>query len=215
MPAIRDRVMEVLYGRDVWSGFQPTSSSDLQGWNGDHPSLVRLATGPGSKVVADVGVWKGQSTINMALAMKAHGLDGVVIAIDTFLGSPEHWDPGKELFERVNGRPNLYRTFLSNVVMAGAQEYIVPMPQTSVTAAHVLRRLGVRLGIAHIDAAHEFEEVLRDAEEYWSLLEPGGYLIGDDYHETWPGVVKGAAAFSLKASRPLVIEIPKWIMQKP
>lgn len=216
MTSVRDYVMNALYGHDVWKGFRPFETGGVQGWNGEHPSLARLASGgDGTKVVADVGVWKGQSTINMALAMRQQSIDGVVIAIDTFLGSPEHWSPGNELFARVHGWPDLYATFLSNAANAGVKDYIVPLPQTSVSAANILRRSGIQLDIAHIDAAHEYEEVLRDAEEYWALLRPGGFLIGDDYHETWGGVVKAAAAFSLKTGRPLIIETPKWIMHKP
>lgn len=214
MTTIRDEVMRALYGHDIWLGFEPTASEPVQGWNGNHPSLARLASEPGRKVVADIGVWKGQSTINMALAMKAHGIDGVVISIDTFLGSQEHWSPSGELFTRHHGQPDLYNTFLSNVVAAGVQDYIVPLPQTSTTAAKILRGSGIKLTLAHVDAAHDYEDVIRDAMDYWSLLEVNGWLIGDDYHYTWPGVVKGAADFSLRTGAPLEIEVPKWICRK-
>ena len=88
--------------------------------------------------MVDVGVWKGQSTINMALAMKSSGMDGCVIAVDTFLGSPEHWD--MKLFDRKNGFPDLYWVFMSNAIPAGAADYIVPVAQTSVTAAHIFKQ---------------------------------------------------------------------------
>lgn len=216
MPATRDALMQTLYGRDIWAGFQPVETGGVQGWNGDHPSLGRLAAAPGAKVVVDVGVWKGQSTINMALAMKAAGIDGAVIGVDTFLGSPEHWlMEGGELFARVNGLPDLYRTFLSNVVAAGVQDYIVPMPQTSTTAAQILRRLGITASVAHIDAAHEHAEVLRDAQEYWAVLQPGGFLIGDDYHWTWAGVMRAAADFTTQVGRPFMVDGVKWIVEKP
>jgi hypothetical protein len=88
------------------------------------------------------------------------------------------------------------------------------MPQTSIAAARILQKLLVTAAVVHIDAAHEYEEVLRDAYEYWKLLEIGGYLIGDDYHETWPGVVRAADEFAAQHSRPLIVETPKWIIQK-
>jgi hypothetical protein len=43
----------------------------------------------------DVGVWKGQSAVTLARAMARHVPEGAVIAVDTFLGSPEHWNPGR------------------------------------------------------------------------------------------------------------------------
>jgi hypothetical protein len=211
-------VMLKLYGHNIWEGFQPSATNaGLQGWNGKHPSLTRLASasGGGGKVVIDVGVWKGQSTITLATAMKRAGMDGCVIAVDTFLGSSEHWSHPLPLFSRVNGIPDLYTTFLNNVHRAGLMEHVVPMPQTSGTAALVLERLRITASIVHIDAAHEYGDVMRDAAAYWEILEPGGYLIGDDYHETWPGVVRAAGEFSAKVERPLTIESPKWILQKP
>lgn len=218
MPQLQQRVMQALYGHDIWASFRPSrpAAATIQGWNGDHPSLTRLATAGAPKVVVDVGVWKGQSTITMAAAMKRDRLDGCVIAVDTFLGSFEHWEMPWDgpLFNRTYGFPDLYQTFLENVHYAAVADYVVPLPQTSTTAALLLQQRGISAAVVHIDAAHEFTEVIRDAEEYWKILSSGGYLIGDDYYETWPGVVRAAGEFSAKVGRPLAIEIPKWIMQK-
>jgi hypothetical protein len=210
--------MEKLYGGDIWDKFQPvTVDTEVQGWNGRHPSLDRLiSAGAGvATIVIDVGVWKGQSTITMANAMRTAGIDGCVIAVDTFLGSFEHWSGRNALFRRKNGHPDLYDTFLNNVYAADLTRYIVPLPQTSSTAAMILTHLQIAASVVHIDAAHDYEEVLRDATAYWALLGPGGYLIGDDYHASWPGVIRAAGEFSARVGRPLTIEIPKWIMLKP
>ena len=216
MTMIQNQLMRQLYGHDIWDNFVPRGpAQEVQGWNGNHPSLGRIAQqASGEVLVVDVGVWKGQSTINMALAMKQREINGCVIAVDTFLGSPEHWDWNRGLFERKNGLPDLYLTFLENVHYAGVADYIIPMPQTSVTAALILQRAGLQATIAHIDAAHEYEEVLRDAQEYWKILKPGGYMIGDDYDKSWPGVIQAAGEFSAMHKAPLAIELPKWIIQK-
>jgi hypothetical protein len=212
------RIMENLYGHNIWDGFQPaTVDTEVQGWNGRHPSLDRLISGGAAvgAIVVDVGVWKGQSTITIANAMRKAGIDGCVIAIDTFLGSFEHWSGRNALFLRKNGLPDLYETFLSNVHAAELTGYIVPMPQTSSTAAMILARLQITASVVHIDAAHDYDEVLHDATAYWALLGPGGYLVGDDYHASWPGVVRAAGEFSARVGRPLAIDTPKWILQKP
>ena len=210
---LQQEVMQRLYRTNIWDNFVPSAPPDPQGWNGDHPSLRRLAQVPGRKLVADVGVWKGQSTINLALAIKQAGIDGCVVSIDTFLGSSENWN--QELFKRRHGLPDLYETFLSNVHKAGVTDIVIPMAQTSVTAAQILKSAGLTISLVHVDAAHEYEEVRRDAEEYFALLEPNGFMIGDDYHFTWPGVVKAANEFAAKHVLPLTIEPPKWIVQKP
>lgn len=213
--SVAQMLMKTLYGHDIWEGFNPVSSpsQQIQGWNGNHPSLKRLCTIPGpDKIVLDVGVWKGQSTITMADSMRRANIDGCVVAIDTFLGSTEHW--GTNLFLRQHARPNLYETFLDNVYYAGLTKYVIPFPQTSLIAAAVLKNFHISASMVHIDAAHEYRSVMFDAEAFWQILCPGGWLVGDDYHETWPGVVRAAGEFSSRVVRPLVIEPPKWLLQK-
>ena len=211
--------MQKLYCRNIWEDVDRLNlpeNENLQGWNGRHPSLSRLTEMKKDRhVIFDIGVWKGLSTITMANCLRENGIEGCVIAIDTFLGSPEHWGKMENLFDRRGGRPDLFERFLRNVKARGLEDYIIPMPQTSVCAAMILKRLGVEATLIHLDAAHEYEEVARDIEEYWPLLEKGGFLIGDDYGPGWPGVVRAAGEFSAKTGLPLQIEFPKWIVKKP
>jgi predicted O-methyltransferase YrrM len=215
MTDIHATLMQRLYGHDIWEGFEPDWAEDeVQGWNGTHGSLAHFPAAGGQTVVIDIGVWKGQSTITMAQSMKRLGIDGAVIAVDTFLGSPEHWENDAALFQRHHGYPDLYWTFLSNVARAEVTDYVIPMPQTSTTAARILRGMGITAGIIHVDAAHEYREVLRDAEDYWKILQPGGVMIGDDYSPSWPGVMRAAQDFSRRVGQKLSIDMPKWIMHK-
>lgn len=215
MTAIAATVMQQLYGADIWQGFVPSEvSRDVQGWNGNHPSLARLSKLGEPHIVIDVGVWKGQSTITMARAMKQAGLNGCVIAVDTWLGSIEHWSGPFAQFSRTAAMPDLYSTFLSNVYAAGLTDYVIPMPQTSVVAAAILGQRNIKAAVVHVDASHEYDDVMKDATEYWKLLQPGGYLVGDDYLEAWPGVVKAAGIFSAQVGKLLTLEPPKWILRK-
>jgi hypothetical protein len=168
--------------------------------------------------VIDVGVWKGGSTIYLAELLRRDGTAGTVISVDTFLGSLEHWNRDSGLFNMIprrNGMPLLYDQFLSNLVWRGVTGFVVPLPQTSVTAALLLRRLGIQAGLIHIDASHEYDDVLKDSRVYWDLLEPGGYLIGDDYHPYWPEVIRAADDFAREKGVPLSAQDPKWIVRKP
>jgi hypothetical protein len=212
--------MNRLYGRDIWQGFYPTrqSQGEVQGWNGKHPVFDKLLREIPIKIIVDVGVWKGQSTIFMAKILHKilnEGEHGCVIAVDTFLGSPEHWRHDGRLFERVFGMPDIYRTFLENVFFEGVHELVVPLPQTSANAARILNATGLRVGLVHVDASHDYESVLQDATNYWPLLAAGGVLVGDDYHETWPGVVRAADEFAAKVGLEITVIMPKWIIRKP
>lgn len=213
-----DELQRKLFAADVYAGFTPNVPVDLQGWNSRHPALERELLARRPRIVIDVGVWKGGSTIYMAKHLKAQGVNGAVIAIDTFLGSPEHWNCERpdRIFEDLkmrHGWPSLYWQFLSNVVHEGVSAFVVPLAQTSENAMVILKRLGVRAGVIHIDAAHEYEAVLRDARQYWDLLEPGGILIGDDY--PWPGVARAARDFATEVGLTLRVEDPKWLIEKP
>jgi hypothetical protein len=215
--------MSTLYPHNIWEGVLVSEGgADSEGWNGAHQGMLdmavlsaRRATAAGMRaVIVDVGVWKGQSTIHLAKALQSAGIDGCVLAVDTFLGSFEHWNNPACPLDRVHGFPDLYRLFLSNVRRAGVEDYVVPIPQTSTTAAAILRRYEITASMVHIDAAHEYADVLRDAQEYWSLIQPGGALIGDDYDPYWAGVVKAADEFSSSVNTPLQIDYPKWILRK-
>ena len=74
---------------------------------------------------------------------------------------------------------------------------------------------GIRADLIHLDAAHEYEPVLRDALGFWELLKPGGFLVGDDYHPSWPGVVRGATEFAKSVGVELALHQPKWVARKP
>lgn len=209
-------LMRAIHGENIYEGFAPTLETDLQGWNSSALVFQRAILETRRRVIIDVGVWKGASTLEFCRLQREHVVGGVVIAVDTFLGSPEHFGTlGDSLIARQYGIPMLYQQFLTNVVRSGLSESIIPVPQTSQNAASILLRLGIRAGLIHIDAAHEHAAVLADARAYWELLEPGGWLIGDDYHETWPGVVSGANQFAQETETELVIETPKWIARKP
>ena len=210
--------MHRIHGSNIYAGFVATFPEDRQGWNSQHPAFEEVVRTLRPGVVIDVGAWKGASTIHLADLLKRHGIQGTVIAIDTFLGSVEHWDRNSGfagLIPHRFGMPQLYEQFLSNVVLRGAQDRIVPLSLTSTAAAELLRRLGIHAGLVHIDASHDYDDVLRDARLYWDILSPGGVMIGDDYAPDWPGVVKAATEFAVEKSVPLLTSAPKWIAQKP
>jgi hypothetical protein len=212
-----EELMRRIHGTDIYAGFVPTFATDLQGWNSDHPVFRRIITEIRPQIIIDVGVWKGGSTIAIARMLRDAAIDGAVISVDTFLGSTEHSMREYDLFDlipRRHGIPLLYEQFLANVVRSEVQDRVVPFPQTSENAAVIFRRIGIRSGLIHIDAAHEYEAALRDARAYWELVESGGYLVGDDYGPGHPGVIKAADEFAREVGVQLEVDGPKWILRK-
>ncbi|WP_174301849.1 class I SAM-dependent methyltransferase [Caulobacter sp. S45] len=181
--------------------------ADLQGWGSDHPVLRNAIEAIRPKIIVEVGTWKGASAIHMAALTKALGLDTVIICVDTWLGSPEHYlgrgEGWRESLLLRHGYPHLYFTFLSNVIRHDHVDCIVPLPSTSENAAYILKEKGIKPDLVYIDAAHEEEPAYRDIKAYWELLSPDGVLIGDDYL-SWEGVTRAAQRFAVEVQRPIV-----------
>ncbi len=200
MSQAKDRVLAALNVTDVLATERgELRPRDLQGWNSRHAFLTEAIARRPAPVVVEVGVWKGGSTISMAKELATRWADGVVVAVDTFLGSAEHhlnpdW---RASLQAEHGYPTLYRTFIDNVQHDGVSEYVVPLPLDSINAAHLIRQTGITADVIHIDAGHDFESVSMDLALWIDVLAVGGILICDDYAPAWPGVVRAVDELSL------------------
>jgi hypothetical protein len=198
---VRKAVIDKVWrGADPFLGFpSQLYASDTQGWNSAHPYLSQAIDKIRPSVIAEIGVWKGGSVLTMASRLRDLGCDAVVIAIDTWLGSWEHWhnDNLFPLLDMMNGRPAIYQKFLSNVVRAGLQAYVVPIPLDSANAAQLLKLRGIRPDIVHLDGCHDYCAVMGDLALWWPQINPGGMLLGDDYYDNgaWPEVRRAIDGF--------------------
>jgi hypothetical protein len=120
MTNVRDALLN-----KIWRGQDPFLNypsrlyrQDQQGWGSAHHYLTDAIKRLRPSVVVEVGVWKGASVISLASKMKEMSLDGVVIAVGTWLGAWDHWT-SDEWFAHLNisnGYPALYHTFAANIV---------------------------------------------------------------------------------------------------
>lgn len=200
--ATRRSIVEKLwYGRDPFASFPAASYTvDKRGWNSSHAYLSKAIQDLRPELVIEVGVWKGGSTMTMARKMRELQLDSVVLSVDTWLGSSEHWLIPEQFFDLgfESGYPKLYHRFASNVVSEDLQDYVVPLPLDSNNAVVVCKDRGLRPQVMHIDAGHDYASVMADLSAWWPLIEPGGVLIADDYFPEgggWPGVLAAVDDF--------------------
>lgn len=197
----RDQLVSRLWrGNDPFYGFPAKLfATDFQGWNSEHAYLVEAIRERRPRVVVEIGVWKGASVITMARELQSARIDGVVIAVDTWLGSWEHWfeDNWHPALFFEHGYPRLNRTFMANIMSVGLQEFVLPLPLDSTNAGQLLKAYDIRPDVIHLDGAHDYRSVQSDLEIWWSLLKEGGLFIGDDYFETeiWPEVKSATDAF--------------------
>ena len=194
MTDVRDDLVRRLYrGDDPFVGFPAELYPlDKQGWQSEHRYLVQAVDEVLPRIVVEVGVWKGASVITLARRMKERRLDGVVIAIDTWLGSVENWldDRWFPSLLLQHGRPQFHNTFMANIISEGLQDYVLPLPLDSLNAVQIVRHLKLSIDVMHLDAGHDYALVSADLREWWPLVRPGGILIGDDYSKRWPDVMK-------------------------
>lgn len=214
-----DSVMAALHEVSPYTGFDPRGHPvDAHGWGSDDPVFRELIAELRPGLIVEVGSWKGASALHMASLVREFALPTRIVCIDTWLGSSEHllgrkpeWRASLRLR---HGYPQLYYTFLANVVRARQAERIVPLPATSDAAAIVLAEKRLVPQLVYIDGAHEEDAVRRDLEAYWPLLAPGGALIGDDF-ASFPGVRRAAQAFAAAHGLPLEDHGEKFVLRKP
>jgi hypothetical protein len=197
--SVRQEVLnKLLYGRDPLKDFPESRfAGDLQGWHSDHPYLARAIREAQPSIVVEVGVWKGASVVTMVKEIQRLGLDAVVIAVDTWLGSSEHylWEKFIPDLDFEFGYPRLYHKFASNICREGVAGLVVPLPLDSLNAFQLLKERGIRPDVLHIDAGHDYQSVMADLKAWWPQLNSSGVLVGDDYFKKpivgagkWPEV---------------------------
>lgn len=214
-------VLAPLFPEDPYAGFDVADHpEDLQGWASTDPIFEHAIQTLRPHLIIEVGTWKGASAIHMANLCRDLRLDTKILCIDTWLGSPEHLLPRPDRHHwrtslRIrHGFPQLYLTFLANVIRHGHTDRILPLPQPSENAAELLRQLGVQADIVYVDAAHEYAPAKRDYDAFWPLVSKRGAMICDDYVGEFAGVMRAADEFAEEVGKPLLTSGIKCILDK-
>ena len=135
----------------------------------------------------------------MAKMCKNLGLDTKILCIDTWLGSVEHWrsDQCNSLNQYKyfsDGISVMYDKFCQNVISHELQNYIIGLPNTTKNMYKILSWLKIVADIVYVDASHEYDDVFEDLTLYYEILNPGGFIFGDDV--CWPHVKSAAENFA-------------------
>lgn len=138
------------------------------------------------KLGIEVGSFVGNSAVFLGNFLKKH--DGVLICIDTFLGDINMWfmSEFKTIMRKEDGNPKIFDLFLKRIIDNELENYVLPIRQTSIIAARMLKVLDYKIDFAYLDSAHESLETFTELALYYDILKHGGVLFGDDYN--WPAV---------------------------
>lgn len=109
----------------------------------------------------EIGSFYGLSTRHIASLLSEHGK---LFAIDS-------WEYHHLMYEQ----------FLSNVILAGLTEKIVPIKLRSDQAVDTIKSYASSFDLIYVDGDHETEGVLSDLELYYPLVKKTGVICGDDW----------------------------------
>ena len=190
-PTGMPRVRALLHDGDPYADPPFRYPPDMQGWDSEHAIFGETIAELRPRLIVELGSWKGASAIHMARLARELNLATEIVCIDTWLGNWQHWSRATGVGSRadmriVNGMPRLYYQFLSNVIAAGMQDLITPLPLTAVAGAKLFEHLKLAPDMVYLDGDHEYESAVADLRLWMKRLAPAGVLVGDDYN--WPGV---------------------------
>ena len=219
MSNLAEDVMMLIHQSSPYESFDASAYPlDVQGWLSGEGVLDQLIDQLRPKIIIEVGTWKGASAFYLIERARQRDPEAVIICVDTWLGSPEHFltPHWRSQLKLKHGRAQLYEQFIANVIHKEMTDFVVPLCMPSVQAARLLEELGIRAALVHIDGAHDARSVRHDIEAFWPLIVPQGAMVGDDYIPEWPGVIQSADTFINSASD---IEISgtgdtRWFVQK-
>ena len=147
---------------------------------------------PDNSTFVEVGSWMGRSTCYMGEQIKKSPKNIKFYAVDTWEGSEEI--SHKETIEKLkNENLSLFDIFNHHIQMCGVQEQVMPLKTTSVEAAKQFEDNS--LDFVHIDASHDYENVLVDIIAWYPKVKPGGFITGDDYVISWGGVIQAVKEY--------------------
>jgi len=139
---------------------------------------IALKHCPDNSTFVEVGSWMGKSTCYMGEKIKNSPKNIKFYAVDTWVGSeePQH----KETIEKLqNENITLFDIFKFNLKDCGVDDFVMPLQTISLEAAEQFEDNS--LDFVHIDASHDYENVLADIRAWYPKVKPGGFITGDDY----------------------------------
>jgi predicted O-methyltransferase YrrM len=127
--------------------------------------------------IVEVGVWKGMSAAYMAVEIINSGKKIRFDCIDTWEGSEEHIDPKSPFYEPLLlQKDGLYNHFLSNI--EPVKDVINVIRKSSLDAS--LDYEDKSINCVFIDAAHDYDNALKDINAWLPKIKSGGILTGHD-----------------------------------
>lgn len=149
--------------------------------------------------IIEFGSWEGRSAVAFHLASLQEGIDLRLLCVDTWLGSPEHWDARTEgewsqshLGIDDLGEPRVIETFRENISSWGFSEKTMTLRTPTANCVPWIVRNFPNADLVYVDADHAYAQVLNDLK-IAKQVAPGALVCGDD----WEWVRKAVVRFAI------------------
>lgn len=186
------------------------------------PDLVELSR---PKKIVEFGSWYGRGTVGLLEVSRLAGLNPLILCVDTWLGSEEHWSgkyggEGNEWahsqLEIVEGEPQFIESFKSNIAHHRFEDQVRILRCPTKFSSSVLRSSWADADLAYVDADHAFNPVYQDLRLIKSCC-PHALICGDDWN--WPGVKLAVSVFAIRYGLNVFIDYnqinTQWVLIDP
>lgn len=130
-------------------------------------------------VAVEIGSWHGKSSIMIAGGICATRGQGALYALDPFVGA----DGYAEGRSPSPSKTEFLDRFRNNVRAAGLERFVIPVKGYSHDIVRTWKR---PIDFLFIDGDHQYEQVIRDFEDWSPHVKKGGFIAFHDTY-TWPG----------------------------
>lgn len=176
-------------------------------------------------IIVEIGSCTGFTTCSIASMTKRYNIPCKMICIDTCSGTSETLNPsiieinedGSLNFKKEYSQeyPQLYRTFLNNVIIENNTDIIRPLPVSSNDAFKILKYYNIKADIVYIDGSQDYTSVYNDLSNYYELLHNNGYIFGSNYSDDNEGIKTAVDNFTQAININKTIDDILWIIKKP
>jgi len=191
----------------------PESYKDIVGWF-DFQDIYDLAVNNGKDGdrFLEVGCFMGKSTAYLMQKIKESGKDINVSVVDMF--TPECSHHNDLIKANKDKGENLYKIFKENMRSLG----LIPhrtLKGKSQEGYVINSFIDDEFSMIFIDAAHDYESVKADLNNFYPKLKSGGIFAGHDYGEKSCGVGRAVDEFVKENNLKLDVITASWILTKP
>lgn len=145
------------------------------------PELLWLANTasklPQKSIVVEIGSWHGKSSRAIADNLS---LDSILYCVDTWNGSVNEQATWHQSAKMKEGDHAYYEFLQNNIDLVQAGK-IIPLRMSSKNASDFFKEKYIEIDLCFIDAAHDYDSVRKDIEQWHPLMNDGGIICGHDY----------------------------------